>query len=315
LKHTGYSKLILLASSALWIIACGGDSPREANRSEGTDAAAEYRAQVDDWHAQRLERLQREDGWLSLVGLHLLSEGENRIGAGADNGIQLPGAHPDHIGSIYSESGSFRFESAKDVEVSAGDEVISKLELATDGGGAAEATLLQSGSLRFYVIQRGEHHYLRSKDSESEVRKNFHGIERYAVNEAWHIRARLLAFEEPRVIEIPNILGTTEARIVTGELVFTHEDKEYRLLPMGEPGQSLFLVFGDAGNGVTTYGGGRFLYTDPPGEDGSVMVDFNRSYNPPCVFTPYATCALPPESNILPFEVTAGEKNWGEEHH
>ncbi len=315
MKNTGYSKLIFLASAAILFAGCGGESSEDSSGHAEAQTATNYEAEVEQWHARRLERLQRDDGWLSLIGLHFLEEGENRIGTGENIQIQLPGEHPAYLGSIHLEEGRFRFVSAEGVEAMVAGDRVTEVKLTTDGEGTAEATLVQIGSLRFYVIQRGEDFYLRSKDSESEVRREFQGIDRYPVDVAWRVEANWVAFDEPTTIEIPNVLGTVESLEVSGRFVFEHDGTEYELLPTGDPDEGLFLVFGDAGNGVHSYGGGRFLYTDPPSEDGTVIVDFNLAYNPPCAFTPYATCPLPAEGNVLPFEVTAGEKSWGEEHH
>jgi uncharacterized protein (DUF1684 family) len=155
--------------------------------------------------------------------------------------------------------------------------------------------------------------FLRVRDSESPVRRRFRSIERFPVDPAWRVTARL----EARVgstVDIENQLGQLTAEPTVGTLVFELAGRRCELTPIGKEGDRLFVVFADSTSGVTTYAGGRFLSTDPVGSGGSVVLDFNRAYNPPCVFTPYATCPLPPPENVLPVAVTAGEKVWGERH-
>ena len=113
-------------------------------------------------------------------------------------------------------------------------------------------------------------------------------------------------------ITVPNILGTVDQSPSPGMAVFTVDGQEYRLTPVLEEGETrLFFVFADATNRTETYGAGRFLYADPP-TNGSVVLDFNRAYNPPCAFSAYATCPLPPKQNRLPLAISAGEKRAGE---
>ena len=164
-----------------------------------------------------------------------------------------------------------------------------------------------------YVIERGDELYLRVKDRDSAVRRSFTGVDRYPVDTRWRVSARLDTTTAGN-IAVTSVLGQTEASACPGTLHFEISGLSYQLRPMGEPGKSLFIVFGDPTNGHATYGGGRFLAADPPGPDGLVVLDFNRATNPPCVFSPYATCPLPSPENVLPVAVTAGEKMWGKAH-
>ena len=182
------------------------------------------------------------------------------------------------------------------------------LALASDAAG--DPTVIETGTLQMYVIARGDLLFLRVKDRASEVRRRFQGIDRFAVNARWRVTARIEPHEGSATVAVPNVLGQIEAAASPGTLVFELGGRTCRLDPTGEPGGPLSIVFGDATNGHSTYGGGRFLSADPPAPDGTVVLDFNRAYNPPCVFTPYATCPLPPEGNQLPLAVEAGEKMW-----
>jgi uncharacterized protein (DUF1684 family) len=178
-----------------------------------------------------------------------------------------------------------------------------------DSGDSGAPTEIRMGTFDFYVIERQNSLYLRVKDSESAVRKAFKGIERYPVDMKWRVAAHLEPYDPPHRLTIPNVLGFNEVVECRGALAFTWHGKTYRLEPMSEGDGEMFIVFGDATSGHETYGG-RFVYVESPDENGNTYIDFNRAYNPPCVFTPYATCPLPHPENILPFPVTAGEKNW-----
>ena len=177
--------------------------------------------------------------------------------------------------------------------------------LRPDTGGAP--TELALGSVRLYLIERSGKLAVRVKDSEAETRKKFSGIDYYPIDSAWRVTARFEPYDPPRMLPIVNVLGMPEPEDSPGALVFDADGETHRLDAIGE-GESLFIVFGDATNGSETYGGGRFVYTDLPSDDGTVILDFNKSYNPPCVFTAYSTCPLPPEQNKLPLAVRSGER-------
>jgi uncharacterized protein (DUF1684 family) len=185
---------------------------------------------------------------------------------------------------------------------------VGELDLATDAAG--DPTLLELGPLLFHAIDRGGRIGIRLKDRESPLIAEFTGIERFAPDESWRVVARFERYDPPRTIQVPNIIGPDLPETCPGRLLFEHGGESYTLEPTGEPGDDLFVVFGDATNGKTTYGGGRFLYAEWPGGDGTTVLDFNRAYNPPCVFTPWATCPLPTKDNKLEIAIEAGEKSY-----
>jgi hypothetical protein len=275
-------------------------------------APAEHRAEVKAWHARRLENLRKEDGWLSLVGLFWLEEGENSIGSGSSRRVVLPpGKSPETLGWIDLSQGTAAFRVSPGARVTHDGKPVEGLALVSDAEG--EPTVLRHGTLRFHLIRRGERFGVRVKDSESEARKVFRGIETFPVDAAWRILARFEPYAPPKSIPVPNALGTPTRETSPGAVVFEVDGKTYRIDAVDEAGsEELFLIFGDRTNGLETYGGGRFLYAPRPGADGKVVVNFNKAYNPPCVFTPYATCPLPPPQNRLPIRVEAGEKAYGE---
>jgi uncharacterized protein (DUF1684 family) len=167
----------------------------------------------------------------------------------------------------------------------------------------------------FYVINRNDRLAVRVKDSESPTRNGFQGVEAFPADPSWRVNAHFEAYPPGRTLQVPTILGTVDTMAEPGAVVFEHGGKTYRLDTVLEEGETdLFIIFGDLTNRHETYGGGRFLYAKPADAQGTVMLDFNRAYNPPCVFTPYATCPLPPPQNKLSVRVEAGEKMYGKQH-
>ncbi len=275
-------------------------------------AQTPYVQEIDAWHHARIERLKSPTGWLSLIGLHSLSTGENHLGSANDNDILLPDFAPPHVGRIeVGAQGSYRFVAAAGVKATVDGHEVGDLLLRHDQ--QDDVTLVSVGRLVFYVIERGGQPYLRVKDTESPLIASFEGIERWPVDPRWRIEARWESYDPPKQIPIADVLGNLNLETCPGAAVFDHQGRSYRLEPTGEAGEELFLVFGDRTNGDGSYGGGRFLTIAAPAE-GKVILDFNRAYNPPCVFTPYATCPLPRPEDRLDFEVPAGEKNWGASH-
>ena len=288
-------------------------------RASDTNEAVpeEWRADVEAWHARRIASLHRPDGWLSLVGLHALPTGTHRLGSGEDQDLIVPASHPPHIGVLQVETGAentgfvITLSAAPDVDLRHDGAAVTTIEMQADAGGAP--TVLEVGTLSFLVIERDGRPYLRVRDRESSLLQTFEGIERWPVDPKWRVLGRWVPYDSPRVIRVPNIIGTVDEVEVSAAVEFEIGGKSFRLDPISADG-TLFIVFGDATNGVESYGAGRFLYTDLPDEQGNVVLDFNRSYNPPCVYTPYATCPLPPEGCVLDVEIHAGEKMWGAQH-
>ena len=266
--------------------------------------------EVDSWHAKRIESLKAENGWLNLAGLFWLDEGKNTFGTGKQNKIVFP------AGTITEDAGYFErtgdiitfFASPKAKVLVNGKEVKQAVVFHPDS--VRSAPTLSYGSLKWNFIKRDEKIGLRLRDLKSETLTKFKGIERFPVKEEWKTEATIQKSSAPTVA-ITNVLGQTNQQKTPGKLVFTIDGKQYQLDPI-EEGNKLFVVFGDATSGNETYPAGRFVYCDKPDENGKTVLDFNKAYNPPCAFSPYATCPLPPKQNILPIAITAGEKNWGE---
>jgi len=256
-------------------------------------AATSYQTEIAEWRHQREEGLKHDGGWLTVAGLFWLEEGLNRFGKDPANQIVLPDGP--------AQAGVFELREGK-VKVTTGGET---RELWPDSLDVAKV-----GRLSLFVIKRSDRYGIRLKDPDSEYRRDFHGIEYYPADEKYRVTAQFVA--EPSKIPILNILGQTEAMESPGYAVFRLNGQELRLRPvLEEPdAKELFYIFRDQTSGKETYGAGRFLYSGMP-KDGKVVLDFNKAYNPPCAFTPYATCPLPPAENRLAIKVEAGEKKYG----
>lgn len=281
--------------------------------SAGAAAADRFSQENAAWRAKRVAELTAPDGWLSLVGLHFLKSGENTVGQAPGSDVVLRRG-PARLGvATLAADGKVTLQVAAGVAATIDGQVARSGELRV-GVGAVKPTLVACGTLSFFVIERGGKMALRVKDSASKRRAHFAGLDYFPPDPAWRIGARWVAFEKSRMIPLTTRLGQTSPVLVPGKAVFEHAGKTYELLAIDEgPGEPLFFVIADATTGEETYGGARFVYAEAP-KDGTVVLDFNRAENPPCAFTPFATCPLPPKENRLPFAVTAGEKNYRGSH-
>ncbi|WP_461041454.1 DUF1684 domain-containing protein [Spirosoma harenae] len=270
-----------------------------------------YKEQIDQWHQKRVNSLKSENGWLNLIGLFWLKDGKNSIGQGPDFDVPFPTTDNKlaEFGLLNLEKDEVRFTPNPGASVSAEGKPITESLVVFSPD--AKPTVLANGSLRWVIIKRGDKFGVRVRDLESASVKSFPGIDRFPVAENWRIKARLETPPTPQTIPIINVLGQTTDYPLVGTLVFEKDGKTYRLQAAGES-EKLFIIFGDATNKIDTYGAGRFLYADKPGDDKIVTLDFNQAVNPPCAFTTFATCPLPPKQNRLTLAVTAGEKRYGE---
>ena len=309
---TPFAMALSLALHAAPAAKAAPAQPRPADKNMTSaaqkPAAEDISASTRAWHEQRLKGLQSEEGWLTLVGLFWLKEGEQSAGSAPESDLDFPEGTPAKLGTFTRKGNTASFQPAPGVALTLNGKPFTGGALQSDETGAPD--VLKLGSLSLQVILRGDKLGVRVKDSESATRKQFHGIPTYPASAAWRVDARFEPAETPRTIQVPNVLGTEEAMKVPGTLVFTVSGKEYKLTPV-EEGDKLFIIFADETNRDATYGAGRFLYADAP-KDGHVVLDFNRAYNPPCAFTRFATCPLPPRGNRLAVRVEAGEKRYGD---
>lgn len=273
-----------------------------------------YLADIEAWHSKRIDRLKSPTGWLSLVGLHWLKEGENKFGSDSSNQLIFPKKAASYCGTFTLNNGKVTLKAEKAAQIVHNGKPVTQMELKSDVD--SNTTVLQMNSFRFFVIKRGHEYAIRLRDTENSLITSFTGIERYPVETEWKIEARFEPYDPPKTIAVPTIMGTIDSSKCPGALVFEIDGETCRLEPVLEDrSDELFIIFGDKTNGKETYGGGRFLYSKKPSADNKVIIDFNKAYNPPCVFTEFATCPLPPPQNKLPVKITAGEKMWGKSHH
>lgn len=304
MKRTLAATGLLIAT----LTACGRPPVPSSSNPVLEISAAAHRQEVETWSRERDERLRQPESWLSLVGLGWLEEGENQVGSAAGVAVPLPAERaPATVGTIRRDGAEVRFRPAPGVPILLdGQLVTGEVTLAADS--SDKPSVLALGSLRLYLIQRGDRLGIRVKDREGPLFATFHGMARFAIDPAWRVLARWEPYDPPKRIGIPTVLGTIEESPSPGAAVFDRDGVTYRLEPILEEGSDeLFFIFGDRTNGKESYGAGRFLYTPMPSADGRVVLDFNKAYNPPCVFSPWATCPVPPPQNKLALRVTAGE--------
>ena len=264
---------------------------------------------MERWRAERDARLRQPIGWMSLAGLAWLSEGDNTVGTGPANHVVLPSGPPLAGRIVVDGDGATAFGASDAMHYDGtpveGLPLVADVDAPEDEG----PTMLEVGPLRLCLIKRGGRLAVRTWDTEAYALRTFPGMESWPINPAWRITARFEQADPPRRVAVPDVIGHVEDEESPGDVVFEAGGATHRLqtLPGGPDGE-LWLVFGDETNGHETYSGGRFLYTPPPDAEGAVEVDFNRAYNPPCVFSPYATCPLPWPANRLALRVEAGER-------
>jgi uncharacterized protein (DUF1684 family) len=287
-----------------------------------------YRASVEAWFARREAELRAPDSWLSLIALDWLPQGETTIGAAPDNGVVLPaGKAPDHVGRIVVSGESARFVADSGVAVTRGvdstlaapegsigaippdvahDPMVAGADL-TEDLGPGKFVVLRVGSINWIAIRRGDRVALRVRDDDSEEYQVFQGIQRYPVSTDWRITGRWVPDE--KTVRVPNVVGMVTEQASPARVEFWIGGVRRALDVVGPPDHGRYmLVFADATSGEDTYGGGRYLWIDPPDPQGRVVLDFNLAFNPPCAWTPYATCPLPTRDNRLDIAVEAGEK-------
>jgi uncharacterized protein len=267
----------------------------------------DYVQSIEKWRSDQEANLKKETGWLTVAGLFWLKEGTNTVGAGEAFDVRLTDNFKQgKFGEIDFKNGVATLKVENGVEAQADGKGISTIDLVSDEKG--KPTEIRTGSQTFFLIKREERFGIRLRDSNSEARRNFKGRHWFPVDEKSKVKARLQAWPEPKEIMIPNVLGGQFKMKSPGLLKFTVNGKECSLEPVTEDNE-LFIIFGDGSNRDETYKAGRFLYADMP-VNGEVVLDFNKAYNPPCAFTPFATCPLPPPQNKLEVEIKAGEKRY-----
>ncbi len=251
-----------------------------------TLTAASFIDETAKWRADYEASLKARDGWLSVAGLYWLHEGDNTVGSDSESDVVLPAGTPKRAGILHFTKGQVFW-----------------------GNRQLKNDVVKIGDVSLTIIERGGKTGVRLRDPNARTRRDFTGCKWFPADPAWRIHARWVAYPQPKKIAITNILGMTDEDPSPGYAEFTIKGKTMRLEPVTEDG-GLFFIFKDATSGKTTYGAGRFLDTEMP-KSNELVLDFNRAYNPPCAFTAFATCPLPPRQNALAIAIEAGEKSYG----
>jgi len=272
--------------------------------------AADYQSSIAQWRADREMRLKADDGWLTVVGLDWLKAGDNRVGSNPDFEVPLPKPAPERVGVITVANGKARFKPEPGIPVTLNGKPSTATELKPDTD--PHYDVLAIGAVKFYVIQREDKLAVRIKDNHSAARREFTGLRWYPVDPSWKIQAKFVPYDKPRTLTFATAVGVKEQDESPGYVTFARSGKEYRLDPVIDDNE-LWFVMRDATSGKSTYAASRFLYAEMP-KNGVVELDFNKAENPPCVFTDFATCPLPPPQNRLSLAVTAGEQMYGNHH-
>ena len=309
---TAYAKGALLLAVLCAATACGKQGEDASSTEQKQAAQAAFDRELELWRQQRVADLTRPDGWTSLVGLHWIEPGAHYIGSSAGNGIQLA-VGPAHFGMIdLGNGGRLRFvpESATPVTLD-GEPLKGEAILRADDAPTGPSVLgFDEGKGIATVIKRGNRYALRVKHADAATRTGFRGLEYWPASADWRVQGRFVANAPGKTLEIANIIGTTDPVPNPGAIEFERDGKTYRIEALDEGAETLFLVFADRTSGHGSYPAGRFLDVPKPGVGGTVLLDFNQAYNPPCAFTPFATCPLPPRENRLDLAIQAGEKTY-----
>lgn len=274
-----------------------------AQKAPAIDPA--YQASVEKWKAELAEDLKQN--WLPLAGLFWLKPGENTFGSDAGNAFVFPkNSAPARGGSfiLQGKEVSVKFASSLTATINGRPATTAKL----DPDASGPPSVIELGTLRMHVIRRGERIGIRVKDLDSPAVKNYRGAEFFPLNPIYRVTATWIPSDGNKTVDVPNVLGDIIPTPVAGEARFKINGQDVSLQALGgDPQKGLFFIFKDLTSKTDTYPPGRFLETEAVA-NGTVVLDFNEAYNPPCAVTPYATCPLPPKENQLAIAIPAGEK-------
>lgn len=305
------------------LVSCDYVPSEDRVAARRAQAEQDWENEFEQWRNRRLASSLEEDGWLSLIGLEWIDHGSNRIGSSPKNEVvirsesvpkwlgvivvdQMPsagGGEPEHakVRFVPKPGGGVLLD---------GEPVLEPIALRTDG--QENTTILTSGTTQFHMIERGDRLAVRIKDSRAPALVNFEGLEYYPFDPRWRITGQFEPHDQ--MLRIGDVTGFVQEIHSPGTMNFTLDGREYSLIALDGGPEKYFVIFADQTNGHETYGAGRYLYTYHEADSGSIVIDFNQSYSPPCVFTDFATCPLPPRQNRLPFAIRAGEKMYAAGH-
>ncbi len=315
-KVSAWVLVTLIAIGPTWAMGYAAGPPSGLTGAAPATASTPEMREDQQWREDRAKSLSGPEGWLTLVGLEWLKPGKNSVGLAADNSIVLKGRAPSHLGVVHVENGKPALLAPaggfpKDLYVNG--KPAQEGELSSDD---TRASVISTDNLTLVVLHRGDRFALRIKDSQSTTRLGFKGLHWYPLQPQYRIAAKWIPFVPAHTAKIPTIIGTTLDMPAPGLAEFTLDGKTVQLEPVLEDpnAKELFFILRDATSHTTTYEAARFLYTSFPDhgldKPGTVVLDFNRLQNPPCAYTPYATCPLPPFENRLAISIPAGEERY-----
>ncbi len=289
LKSTEKIRLLQPIRSKIWLI------PILITASCSTSPTEDYLKETREWRESRLERLKSKTGWLNLAGLFWLYQDSVSVGSGKSNDLVFPEGTPSYWGSLVKKDSFFLWYSGgKDPEIIWDDSY-------------PDSDRVSEGSFRWYILKRGDKFGIRLRNLAHPRISKLDSIPCYPTDLQWRKEAVFTPFDTARIFYVPTVAGVDEIYSSPGILTFRHKARDFTLYPFLS-GENFFLIIGDLTSGISTYPGGRFLYTSGPDKNNRVIIDLNRAYNPPCAFSPWSTCPLPPPENRLDLEITAGEK-------
>ena len=290
--------IAVFALVLFFISACQPDKPGQASVPD------DYPAEIKEWQEYRIGVLTDSTGWLRLVDLIWLDEGENSFGSADTRDIQFPQRSIASYGGTFIKDGEeVTMKVADGVEITHNGEPVQDF-LLYDGENRLH---VKHGTLEWYVDRRGDDLGIRIYDMNTPKADNFEGFPRYEVKREWVREARFIPHAEEKTIRVVNVLGDEIDRESPGKVEFTINGKLYSLDAF-EARSGLFLMFADETNKTDTYQAGRYMIIDFPDDDNRTVIDFNKAYNPPCAFSKFTTCQLPPPQNRLDVAIAAGEK-------
>ena len=308
-----FVRIAALSLMLATVSACSEE--KAADDAPMSEAEARYLSDEGLWRMQRHEDLTRPDGWSSLIGLHWLTLQSHYVGSGARSGIRIA-IGPESLGMFQRNNGKVFFTPERGLALTLdGQPFKGRVELKDDSNGGTPTVLgFDEGKGKLTVIERGGNRALRVKHADAPTRTNFKNIDYWPADRDWRVEATFVPNPPGATLPIATIIGTTETTPNPGALEFEREGKRYRIEALDQGEETLSLILADRTSGHASYGAGRYLDVPRPDAKGKVVIDFNRAYNPPCAFTQFATCPLPPNQNRLDLAITAGEKRYGMKH-
>ncbi len=272
--------------------------------------ASNYQQSVENWRHDYEAKLTSDTGWLTVSGLFWLRDGENSFGSDPKNHIVLPAPAPAFAGVFAFHDGKTSVRLNQGVQATMNGKPVQSADLRPD----SREDRLVLGDLTLYVHTSGGRFAIRLKDKNSQLRKNFTGLNWFPIDPAYHVKANYVAYPAPKELDSQNVLGDAIKLKIIGYVTFSLKGREIRLeAEENDSAPGLFIVFRDLTSGKLTYPASRFLDTDVP-KDGAVELDFNEAYNPPCAYNPFTTCPLPLPGNRLQIEIPVGEKLYKHSH-